>query len=88
MRATERALEYNRRLFESTLEVWNEATARFWGLPRQKREGRSDRRFSAPEWESNPFYQTLKESYLLASEYLLREAEETADGRETEEQRR
>ncbi|TCJ19953.1 class I poly(R)-hydroxyalkanoic acid synthase [Rubrobacter taiwanensis] len=88
VRATERALEYNRRLFESTLEVWNEATARFWGLPRQKREGRSDRRFSAPEWESNPFYQTLKESYLLASEYLLREAEETADDRETEEQRR
>ena len=48
---------------------------------------RPDKRFSAPEWESNPYYQTLKESYLLASEYLLNEAEET-DGQEDEEQRR
>src|ERR671915_485924 len=37
--------------------------------------------------EYNPFYQTLKESYLLASEYLLKEADET-DGQDTEEQRR
>src|SRR5919112_3245526 len=89
VRATERAAEYNRRLFETTVEVWSEATARFWGLPPQEEEeeGKPDRRFSEPEWESNPFYQTLKESYLLASEYLLAEADET-DGQDTEEQRR
>src|ERR687894_281029 len=88
-RATQRAAEYNRRLFESTMEVWGDATARFWGLPREEKEeeGRPDKRFSEPEWENNPFYQTLKESYLLASEYLLREADET-DGQDTEEQRR
>src|ERR687896_253227 len=73
----------------STVEIWSDATARFWGLPRQEKEeeGRPDKRFSEPEWENNPFYQTLKESYLLASEYLLREADET-DGQDTEEQRR
>jgi polyhydroxyalkanoate synthase subunit PhaC len=89
VRATERAAEYNRRLFETTVEVWSEATARFWGLPPQEEEeeGKPDKRFSEPEWESNPFYQTLKESYLLASEYLLKEADET-DGQDTEEQRR
>jgi polyhydroxyalkanoate synthase len=88
-RAAQRATEYNRRLFETTVEVWSDATVRFWGLPRQenKEEGKPDKRFSAPEWENNPFYQTLKESYLLASEYLLKEADET-DGQDTEEQRR
>jgi polyhydroxyalkanoate synthase subunit PhaC len=89
-RAAQRATEYNRRLFETTVDVWSEATARFWGLPQEEEkeeEGKPDKRFSDPEWESNPFYQTLKESYLLASEYLLEEADET-DGQDTEEQRR
>jgi polyhydroxyalkanoate synthase subunit PhaC len=86
-RATRRMLEYNQRFFERSMEVWQDAATRFWGLPRREREeGRPDRRFSAPEWEGNPYYQMLKESYLLASEYLLKEAEET-DG-DDEEQRR
>src|SRR5919202_3611637 len=88
-RAARRATEYNRRLFETTMEIWSDAATRFWGLPRgeKEEEGKPDKRFSEPEWESNPYYQTLKESYLLASEYLLTEAEET-DGQDTEEQRR
>lgn len=88
-RAAQRAAEYNRRFFETTMEVWSDATARFWGLPREEKEeeGRPDKRFAEPEWESNPFYQTLKESYLLASEYLMNEVEET-DGQDTEEERR
>ncbi len=88
-RAAQRATEYNRRLFETTMEIWGDAAARFWGLPRQEREegGKPDKRFSEPEWENNPFYQTLKESYLLASEYLLNEAEET-DGQDGEEEQR
>jgi polyhydroxyalkanoate synthase len=87
--AVQRATEYNQRLFETTMGIWTDAAARFWGLPRQEseQEGRPDKRFSAPEWEANPFYQTLKESYLLASEYLLEESEET-DGQDTDEQRR
>src|ERR687889_1229318 len=87
--AAQRAAEYNRRFFETTMEVWSDATARFWGLPQQENEEekRPDKRFAEPEWENNPFYQTLKESYLLASEYLLNEADET-DGQYTDEQRR
>src|ERR687894_656593 len=89
VRAAQRAVEYNQRLFQTTMEIWSDSAARFWGLPRQEKEeeGRPDKRFSDPEWENNPFYQTLKESYLLASEYLLNEADET-DGRDTDEQRR
>src|SRR4051794_17582828 len=66
-RAARRAIDYNQRLFETTMEIWGDATARFWGLPGREKEeeGKPDKRFSEPEWESNPYYQTLKESYLL-----------------------
>jgi len=89
-RAMQRATDFNAKLFGATMETWREAASRFWGLETRRgdeEEGRPDRRFSAPDWEQNPFYETLKESYLLASEYLLKEAEET-DGQDTAEQRR
>src|ERR671916_2457676 len=77
------------------MEVWQDAAYRFWGLPRPQEEGEQseqmegDKRFSAPEWGQNPYYETLKQLYLLASDYLLQEAEETANGQaDTEEQRR
>jgi polyhydroxyalkanoate synthase subunit PhaC len=34
-----------------------------------------DKRFAAPEWHSNALYHTLKEAYLLASDWLLKHAE-------------
>ena len=88
-RAVQRTIEFNRHLFETTVEVWNDAAAHFWGLSREEkeREGRPDKRFSDPGWENNPYYRMLKESYMLASEYLLKEVEET-DGKDDEEQRR
>ena len=84
------ATDYNRRLFDTTMKVWSDAASRFSGLPRREAEekGRPDRRFSDPEWESNPHYKMLKEAYLLTSEYVLEEAEETDDGQDAEEQQR
>src|SRR5215210_7434635 len=84
------ATDYNRRLEEAMVKVWNDAASRFWGLPRQEEEeekGKPDKRFSDPEWESNPYYKMLKEMYLLTSEYILKEAEETDNGQDPEEQR-
>src|ERR671917_2341662 len=88
-RALERATDFNAKLFGATMRSWQEATNRLWGLQtsQEEDEGRPDKRFSAPDWEQNPFYETLKESYLLASEYLLDEAEKT-DGEDSPEQRR
>ncbi|MBA3617252.1 MAG: class I poly(R)-hydroxyalkanoic acid synthase, partial [Rubrobacteraceae bacterium] len=88
-RAMQVATDYNRRLFETNMKAWSNAASHFWGLPRQEEEekGKPDRRFSEPEWNENPYYETLKETYLLASEYLLKEAEETDGQGETEEQR-
>ena len=86
--AMQRATDFNMKLWGATMDSWQDATNRFWGIEGEKEEeGRPDRRFSAPDWTENPYYETLKESYLLASEYLLREVEET-DGEDTEEQRR
>jgi len=90
-RAMQVATEYNQRLFQETMNVWSGAMARFWGMPQQGEEGEgaSDPRFTAQEWYSNPYYAMLKEMYFLATEYLLKEADETADGKEgTEEQKR
>jgi polyhydroxyalkanoate synthase subunit PhaC len=91
-RAMQVATDYNQRLLESTMKVWSDTASRFSGLPREEAEeeeegGKPDKRFSEPEWRSNPHYKMLKETYLLTSEYLLKEAEETDDGQDTEEQR-
>src|SRR5215218_7926522 len=89
-RAIERATDFNARLFETTMRSWQEATNRVWGVEtpqEEEEEGRPDKRFSEPDWEQNPFYETLKESYLLASKFLLEEAENT-DGEDTDEQQR
>ena len=34
-----------------------------------------DKRFSAPEWQENPIYRTIRDVYLLASDWLLRQGE-------------
>src|SRR5215210_5026537 len=41
------AVEYNRRLFETTMKVWSDTASRFSGLPRQEEEekGKPDKRF-------------------------------------------
>ena len=46
----------------------------------------SDKRFAAPEWHSNPIYRTLKELYLLASDWLLKQGE--IEGMDEAERRR
>lgn len=71
-------LEFNQRMVQSAVEAWNSAAARWWGLGEATfRSGveAGDRRFDAPEWHANPVYRTLKELYLLASDFLLKESE-------------
>ena len=47
----------------------------------------ADKRFAAPEWHTNPVYRTLKEMYLLASDWLLKQADAVDDMDEAERQR-
>jgi polyhydroxyalkanoate synthase len=74
--------ELNLALWRSALDTWFEASKRWWGLagtgapPGQgSAPPSSDKRFAAPEWLSNPIYRTLKELYLLASDWLLKQGD-------------
>jgi polyhydroxyalkanoate synthase len=71
-------IELNVRMVKSAVEAWNSAAARWWGLASATSQpdlGSGDKRFSAPEWHANPVYRTLKDLYLLASDFLLKESE-------------
>jgi polyhydroxyalkanoate synthase subunit PhaC len=69
-------IEFNR-LWRSTLDVWQEAGQRWMGAvepsSRRRRASPVDKRFAAPEWQTNPGYRLLKEVYLLASDWLLKQ---------------
>jgi len=77
--AAAKLVDLSLRVWQSTLEIWNDATLRCLGLepspPRQA--AAEDKRFAALEWQHNPGYHTLKELYLLASEWLLGLAADT-----------
>jgi polyhydroxyalkanoate synthase len=65
-------------VWRSTLDIWNEAGRRWLGQasldpPEAAKSG--DKRFAAKEWNDNPVYRTLKEVYLLASDWLLNHGE-------------
>lgn len=63
-------------LWCSALEPWNEAGWRWWDGASVVEAGGpargGDKRFAAPESYANPVYRTLKEAYLLASDWLLK----------------
>ncbi|WP_448208270.1 PHA/PHB synthase family protein [Azospirillum sp. sgz302134] len=94
-RTMRKAADVQAAVWESAMEAWNDAGRRWWGLgngkaadeakPRPASDG--DRRFAAPEWHANPAYRTLKEMYLLASDWLLEQGEQ-ADGLDDAERRR
>ena len=74
--------EFNTQAWQTAMDAWNEAGRRWWGEPAGTPAGTGgpvDKRFAAPEWQNNPAYRTLKDLYLLASDWLLRQAGE-ADG--------
>ena len=85
------AVDFNTRMWQSAVETWNEAGERWFGLaqpdPLPAPAGSPDKRFAAAEWRGNPVYRTLKEIYLLASDWLLRQTSEADDLSPAERQR-
>ncbi len=72
--------EFNAQAWKSAMDAWTEAGQRWWGQHSETPPAAvGDKRFAAPEWQSNPAYRTMKDLYLLASDWLLRQAGE-ADG--------
>ena len=74
-KAISAAVDLNARFLSAATEAWNDAAQRWLagaGATEGKPSGTADKRFAAPEWQANPAYRTLKEMYLLASDWLLR----------------
>ena len=70
--------ELNAAVWRSALDIWSEAGRRWCGQVSSdpaEADKSGDKRFAAPEWHSNALYHTLKEVYLLASDWLLKHAE-------------
>ncbi|MGH8503402.1 MAG: PHA/PHB synthase family protein [Gammaproteobacteria bacterium] len=86
-RAMQVATQYHYRLLEATMDMWADAATRFWGFPRPQQDSKVDKRFVGPEWDANPYYQGLKQMYLIASDYLVQEAQKTSVEDNAEERR-
>jgi len=82
-------VDFNARMWKSAMDTWNEAGQRWLGLvqPDAAPSGGADKRFAAPEWQGNPAYRTLKELYLLASNWLLHQTDDADDLTPAERQR-
>jgi polyhydroxyalkanoate synthase len=78
-------------LMQQYTQVMTEATLRYWGYDRQGEPvaapEKGDKRFSAPDWEQNPVFDALKQSYLLAATALLKAAADS-EGMDEKQQRK
>jgi polyhydroxyalkanoate synthase subunit PhaC len=84
-------VELNQDLWRLSLDAMRQAGQRWLGVVEPSPSESptsvpSDKRFAAPEWQSNPAYRLLKEVYLLASGWLLEQGD-TADMDEAERHR-
>ena len=70
-------LELNTAAWQSTVQIWNAAVQRWLGAAGGEGEAAkaADKRFAAPDWQLNPAFRTLRELYLLASDWLLKQGD-------------
>jgi polyhydroxyalkanoate synthase subunit PhaC len=72
-------------------ELMAAATLKFWGQEQNAepvvKPEKGDKRFSVPDWQQNPLFDALKQSYLLAATTLLKTASEV-EGLDEKQQRK
>ena len=72
-------------------QIMAETTLKFWGRGQDVEPvispEKSDKRFSAPDWQQNAVFDALKQSYLLAATTLLKSASEV-EGLDEKQQRK
>src|SRR3989454_5164119 len=65
---------------QSYTQMMTGAALKFWGQSKDVEPTvepeKGDKRFSAPDWQQNPIFDALKQSYLLAATTLLKSASE------------
>jgi polyhydroxyalkanoate synthase subunit PhaC len=80
LRNPQRAIELQFGLGKSYLDLWSTAVKRMTGQPVDPvaRPDPRDKRFADPEWSSNPFFDFLKQVYLLSvkwADHLVKDAQ-------------
>ena len=63
-------------LWRAAADTWTSAARRFWLGPEADTPALADKRFAASAWQANPAYRMLRDAYLLASDWLLRQGQE------------
>jgi polyhydroxyalkanoate synthase len=76
----QRTLEAQTNLFKGYMDLWAQTMRRMSGEPAEPviKPDAKDRRFAHPEWSTNPFFDTMKQMYLLTAgwaEKLVQDAE-------------
>lgn len=76
-----RTLEAQTRLWSGFFNLWSSSLARVAGEEARPaiEPSPSDRRFNDPEWSRNQFFDTLKQSYLLLSDWAEDLVDEASD---------
>jgi polyhydroxyalkanoate synthase len=73
-------------------QVMANSALKLWGLGQESKPviepEAGDKRFSAPDWQQNPVFDALKQSYLLVATTLLKEVEGTESLNARQRQRR
>ncbi len=89
-RLAQQYLEHPEKLAEATLAYWTQQ-AELWTRAWKRSMGvqvdaeplatpqKGDRRFKDPMWEENPFYDYLKQSYLLTGKWLRQRLDDAGD---------
>jgi len=76
---------------QSYTQMMTGAALKFWGQSKDVEPTvspeKGDKRFSAPDWQQNPVFDALKQSYLLAATTLLKTASEV-EGLDEHQQRK
>jgi len=85
----EKLTEAQTRLASDFVELWGRTYQRFLGheVEPVARPNQGDRRFADPEWDENPFFDFLKQAYLLTSNWAG-ELVDKAEGIEDRKKRR
>jgi len=73
---TKAVIDVNANVLRAAADAWTDA-ARIWmaGGDAPPAPKAADKRFAAADWHNNPAYRTLKDAYLLASDWLMQQGE-------------
>ncbi|MDZ7840593.1 MAG: class I poly(R)-hydroxyalkanoic acid synthase [Gammaproteobacteria bacterium] len=88
MQNPDKVVEAQMRFYQESVALWQSTMRRMMGMEAEPVADvdKSDRRFRAEEWSSNPVFQHIKQAYVLGANYLetVLDPEDVLDDKESE----